>query len=58
MSRIYKLVVALCAAGFLTSSAMAFSGVSIGVYGSQNDLDTYGSERDGVTLEVQSATKS
>ena len=46
MSRIYKLVIALCAAGFLTSSAMAFSGVSIGVYGSQNDLDTYGSEHE------------
>ena len=61
MSRIYKLVIALCAAGFLTSSAMAFSGVSIGVYGSANDMDTYGSEKergDPNGDEVVSTTKS
>jgi len=62
MSRIYKLVIALCAAGFLTSSAMAFEGVSIGVYGSSNDIDTYGSERSekdaSGDAEMVSTTKS
>tara|TARA_B100001123_G_C15124673_1_gene952824 strand:+ start:334 stop:1035 length:702 start_codon:yes stop_codon:yes gene_type:complete len=46
MNRIYKFLIALFATVCLTSSAMAFSGVSVGVMFSDNDLDTYGTEHE------------
>ena len=67
MNKVYRFLIAAGLALFLSSSAYAFSGWTIGVYGTDSDFTTEGTETEGEgdmgdgannTKEVTSATIS
>tara|TARA_B100000686_G_scaffold349661_1_gene443588 strand:- start:2197 stop:2910 length:714 start_codon:yes stop_codon:yes gene_type:complete len=47
MNRFYKILTVIMLSGFISGSAFAFNGFSIGVLGSSSDFDTKGSETEG-----------